>query len=667
MKENNIFALDIGTRTVIGIAAQKLPDNSLKVLDIEIREHPKRSMIGGQIQDIPEVAKTISSIKSDLEARLGFPLKQAAVAAAGRSLITTEGYAEMTFIYPQEVNEELYYALMLDAVRKAQQTTLGLNKAKDYHCVGYSVIQECLDEVPIINLLGQIGSKFSTKIIATFLPRMVIDSLQNALRLAGLEIKYITLEPIAAMNLVVPANIRQLNVALVDIGAGTSDLAISEKGTIRDYAMIPLAGDQITEALCQEYLLDFNVAEDVKKQLNSVSDSITFRDITGNIYSYTKEQILANINYSIEQLAQEIAKKILEANGKPPQVVLCVGGGSLIPSLQVKIAEALGLPENRVAMGDKEITSPITSMTDKITASQAITPLAITVDALLHQSLELHTVFVNGRPVRLFAINQATAGDALIGAGITPSQYLGRIGPALSFEVNGKITFIKGEPGSQGKIEIDGKEGGLSTPIKEGCNIVFIPGLSGSQGKGNIESILPSDLVGKTITLNEIEIPFLTEIKLNDRAINDLKLPINDGDKINYKKITTILDALEQMDVLDFDKSPEPEILLNGLVCNNLQCKLKPGDCIIIIDDKKVAEKKIKNNKEIQIMLNDQRVTIPKIAEDSQVILTDLFKIIDLKPEEGKGRKLIMLVNDIPSNFMTSLNEEDIVVIKWED
>ena len=54
---------------------------------------------------------------------------------------------------------------------------------------------------------------------------------------------------------------RRLNVALVDIGAGTSDIAITDKSTVVAYGMVPTAGDEITEALSDHYLLDFPVAE----------------------------------------------------------------------------------------------------------------------------------------------------------------------------------------------------------------------------------------------------------------------------------------------------------------------------------------------------------------------------------------------------------------------
>ena len=667
MNENLIFALDIGTRTVVGILARRLANNSLEILNIEVEEHPKRSMIGGQIHDIPKVAQTITNIKANIEAKSGYNLKQVAVAAAGRSLVTTKGSAELDFIFPQEVNEEIYHALVLDAVRKAQQTILGLNKTKDFHCVGYSITQEALDEVPIGSLLGQIGNKLTISLIATFLPHMIVDSLHNALRIADLEIKYITLEPIAAMNLVVPDNVRQLNVALVDIGAGTSDIAVSEKGTISDYAMLPIAGDKMTDALCQEYLLDFSVAEDVKKQLQREHELIVFKDITGATRSCTREKVLSSLQTAIEQLSQDISKKILEVNGKPPQAVLCIGGGSLTPNLQTEMAKFLGLPEYRVVIADKEIAIPIIKLTDKLSAPQAITPLAILTDTLYQRNLELHTVSVNKRPVRLFAINQATAGDALIAAGIAPSQYLGKLGSALSFEVNGKIIFVKGKPGTPGKIKVDGKEGDLVALVQEGSDIVFTPGVPGSSGQETIKNILPLNLIGKTFVLDGAELPMVSSIKVNDKSVNNLDTLIMDGDKISYTQLETVMDAINYARLIDAGEDLIAEILLNGEPCQNLNQQLNSGDIIKISHKKKATEQQSSDPSKIQINLNGKNILIPKISSTAMVILTDVFKVLDFKPEEVKGKKLTMIVNDTPANFMTSLNEGDVVTVKWEE
>ena len=106
-----------------------------------------------------------------------------------------------------------------------------------------------LDDEVIGNLIDQQGDDAAVEIIATFLPRVVVDSLIKALHRADLELEALTLEPIAAIDVLVPPSMRRLNVALVDVGAGTSDIAITDSGTVIAYGMVSAAGDEVTEAL----------------------------------------------------------------------------------------------------------------------------------------------------------------------------------------------------------------------------------------------------------------------------------------------------------------------------------------------------------------------------------------------------------------------------------
>lgn len=134
-----------------------------------------------------------------------------------------------------------------------------------------------------------------------------------------------TLEPIAAINVLIPASMRRLNVALVDIGAGTSDIAITSEGTVTAYGMVPSAGDAITEAVSDEYLLDFHEAERVKRELNT-SQIIRFKDILGYEKSVSKEAAAASIQPAASRLAKLIKEEILSLNsGKPPKAVMLIG------------------------------------------------------------------------------------------------------------------------------------------------------------------------------------------------------------------------------------------------------------------------------------------------------------------------------------------------------
>lgn len=87
MVKKHIFALDIGTRSVVGVILEAV-DNRLKILAAEAEEHHNRAMQDGQIHDIEEVARVVSRVRDRLEKGVKFPLKDVAVAAAGRALQT---------------------------------------------------------------------------------------------------------------------------------------------------------------------------------------------------------------------------------------------------------------------------------------------------------------------------------------------------------------------------------------------------------------------------------------------------------------------------------------------------------------------------------------------------------------------------------------------------
>ena len=230
-KPQRVLALDIGTRSIVGVLLEKKDETVIRA--VEYLEHEARYMYDGQIHDVEAVAAEIALIKSRLQKATGLKLKKAAVAAAGRALQTATATASVSRPHMFEITWEETKALELEAVQKAQKKIAGEDKnLRDHFCIGYSVVNYTLDDGVIQNLVGQTGSKIGVEVIATFLPRVVVDSLISSLRMAGLEAGSLTLEPIAALTVAIPPQMRLLNLALVDIGAGTSDIAVVQRETI---------------------------------------------------------------------------------------------------------------------------------------------------------------------------------------------------------------------------------------------------------------------------------------------------------------------------------------------------------------------------------------------------------------------------------------------------
>ena len=259
-----VFGLDIGTRNVVGTVGYK-EDDDFYVVAQYVKEHATRSMLDGQIHDIGRVGRTINEVKKELEEQSRLSLNEVCIAAAGRVLKTVTTTVEYSFPEEIVVTGEDVHTLDLLGIEKAQQI---LNENNDtnfkFYCVGYSVVKYYLNGDIFSNLEGHKAEVISADIIVTFLPEDVVDGLYSAVGLAGLKVASLTLEPIAAINVAIPETFRMLNIALVDVGAGTSDISVTRDGSIIAYGMIPCAGDEITELLVQHYLVDFKTAEHIK-------------------------------------------------------------------------------------------------------------------------------------------------------------------------------------------------------------------------------------------------------------------------------------------------------------------------------------------------------------------------------------------------------------------
>ncbi|MCI7498799.1 MAG: pilus assembly protein PilM, partial [Oscillospiraceae bacterium] len=275
--ENDIFALDIGTRNVVGVIGH-MEDGVFTVSEAVSVPHKRRAMLDGQIEDIVETSRIVNQVKEALEEKAEMTLSRVAIAAAGRALKTKRASVVTELDGRESITENMLKSLELEAVAKAQSELDSDNTSENvtFYCVGHTVTKYALDDYPIKSLLGHKGKKVEVELIAAFLPSLVVESLYTVMDMNGLDVCSLTLEPIAAMNVIIPPEVRLINIALVDIGAGTTDIAISRSGSIVAYAMATIAGDEITEDIIQKYLVDFETAENMK--LTPVGEDVRFTD-----------------------------------------------------------------------------------------------------------------------------------------------------------------------------------------------------------------------------------------------------------------------------------------------------------------------------------------------------------------------------------------------------
>jgi len=538
-----LFALDIGTRSVVGIILEE-QNNHFHVADIVMREHKERAMVDGQIHNVLYVAELINTIKSELELKHG-PLSKVSVAAAGRALKTEQASVTVSIKNRPILTEEDINRLELQAVQEAQAQLLlhsEGNQLNHYYCVGYSVLYYKLDGEEIGSLVDQQGDEATVEVIATFLPRVVVESLIAALKRADLEMEAMTLEPIAAINVLIPTSMRRLNVALVDIGAGTSDIAITNDGTIVAYGMVPVAGDEITEALSDHYLLDFPVAEKTKRLLNTES-TIVIEDILGFNQEYPREEVIEAIRPAISHLAQSIGKEILNLNSqRPPKAVMLVGGGSLTPMITNELCKVLELPDNRAAVRGLDAIQNLTKAPSISDSPELVTPIGIAI-AAKKAPIQYMTVTVNEQVVRLFELKDMTVTDAFLAANIQAKQLYGKPGKSISIKLNRQEIVVPGEHGSLATIYVNGEIATTKTIIKHGDQIELIEGKSGKDATCKVRDLLDNALF-KTIQLQDKPYTVQPKVLLNGHHTN-LDVILKDGDELTIETVDTIEELIK--------------------------------------------------------------------------------------------------------------------------
>ena len=304
-----VFGLDIGTRSIVGTAGYRSGSHFV-VMAQRIKEHETRAMLDGQIHDIQKVGETIADVKMQLENAVGRRLNEVCIAAAGRVLRTVTTHVEYPFTSDKEVSQEDIYGLVSAGVEQAYQEFLTTNEEEEvkFYCVGHSVVRFYLNGYPMGNLEGHKARTIGVDLIATFLPDDVVDGLYKAVELAGLSVASLTLEPIAAIQLAIPERFRMLNIALLDVGAGTTDISITNDGCILAYGMIPVAGDALTEEIARHCLVDFSTAEQIKRDAGEM-DTVSFTDIMLLPQTISSKEVKMVVAGLIDDMAKQAAEK----------------------------------------------------------------------------------------------------------------------------------------------------------------------------------------------------------------------------------------------------------------------------------------------------------------------------------------------------------------------
>lgn len=644
------FALDIGTRSVVGLLGTSENDN-YKIIDFAQCPHRVRAMRDGQIEDIDLACEAVREVKKQLEARSGFQLQRVSIAAAGRALKTKTGIAAMDIEEDSSISPDTIRSIEYRAISNAQDIfSHDVEGSKEEHlfsCVGYSVVGYWLDNYPISNLEGHRGRNIRTEVIAAFLPFSVMRSLYAVTGRCDLEVENMTLEPIAAINAVVSTDLRLLNIAIADVGAGTTDIAISKDGSIVAYDMATIAGDELTESIMKHYLVDFDTAEEIKRAMY-FNEEYSFYDILGTPYTAKPAEIIKVIKNTTAALCEAIAESILQLNDGPPVAAFLIGGGSQIPGICQQLAEKLGLPPNRVAHGGIRPYKYIQLCSEKLLSPEFVTPIGIGSISFQYRGSEFFSITVNDKKIMLLDSSNITVLDALLLAGIKATSLMGISPRAMTYYVNSARFIDRGTPAVPGELYVNGLEASMETPVKRGDSITAIPARNGIPSnitvadirknfEGYVDIIVNGENRGESYQLCNND-----ELTVTASTAPPPVVPSEEDENDRYDDYDS-----DEDDIFD-DTDPEQNIGSNaGSVPQN------PDS----------ASSSSAPGKAVHVFLNETPVTLYQSGQEPPCF-AELLNHSNIDTEKPDGI-LIMKLNGMDAGFSTPLFEDDHAEMKW--
>ena len=542
-----VFGLDIGTRSIVGTVGY-LSNGRFHVLGQRVREHDTRSMLDGQIHDISKVGETINYVKEQLEEDLNRKLTEVCIAAAGRVLRTVTTHVLQEFEEEREVTEEDIYSLSTKGVEQAYEEFQKDNNSElKFYCVGYTPMRYYMNGYQIRNLEGHKVKTMAVDLIATFLPDDVVDGLYKAVEIAGLHVANLTLEPIAAIQVAIPERYRMLNMALVDVGAGTSDISITKDGAITAYGMIPVAGDSLTEILVQHCLVDFETAERIKRQAGE-RESVEYQDIMGLTQVITSREVEEVLAPKVQEMTKMVADCIRELNGeKAVSAVFVVGGGGTVPGYTEFLAQELGIVKERVAIRGQEVMQSIEfEIENPRRDSLMVTPIGICL-SYYEQSNNFIFVIFNGKRVKLYDNGRLSVADAAVQSDFSNEELFPKRGQALTFTVNGKSRIVRGTQGEAAVIRVNGEAADIYTQVHNGDYVEVVPSTAGEPAALELGR-LPELDQRLHVIVNGTGIDLPKTASVNGNLENEYYM-IRENDDIKVQNSYTVREIAEFMDV----------------------------------------------------------------------------------------------------------------------
>jgi cell division protein FtsA len=361
--QNLIVGLDIGTSKIVAIVAELLPDGMLKV--IGIGQHVSRGLKKGVVINIDSTMQSIQRAIEEAELMADCKIKNVFTGIAGSHIKSLNSHG-MVKIKEGEVTQ-----LDIDHVIETARAIALPADQQLLHILTQEFIIDGQEDVR--DPLGMSGMKLEAKVHIVTGAVAAAQNIVKCIKRCGLEVSDLILQPLASSVAVLTEDEKELGVCLVDIGGGTTDIAVFKNGSIRHTAVIPIAGDQMTNDIAVAFRTPTQSAEEIKmkhgcalRQLADPREVVEVMGVDGREPRQLSIQTLAEVIEPRVVELYEFVQQELRRSGMEEMIAsgIVITGGSAAMRGMVELGEEilhnpvrLGMP--RYVSGLSEvITNP---------------------------------------------------------------------------------------------------------------------------------------------------------------------------------------------------------------------------------------------------------------------------------------------------------------------
>lgn len=338
LEKNIITGLDIGTSKVVALIGEVAADGTIEI--IGIGNHPSRGLKRGVIVDIEETVNTIQRVVQEAELMAGCEVRTVYAGIAGSHIrsLNSHGIVAIRDLEVSQADVERVIDAAKAVAIPADQKILHILPQE------FTIDYQAGIREPV----GMAGVRLEARVHIVTGAVSAAQNIAKCVRRCGLEVHDIILEPLASSHAVLTEDEKDLGVCLIDIGGGTTDIAVFSGGAIQYTAVIPIAGDQVTNDIAMALRTPTKAAEAIKiahafamPELASASEMIEVLSVSERPGRKISAKVLSEVVAARYEELFSLVRNELRRSGFEQRIaagMVMTGGGSCIKAA-VDLAE----------------------------------------------------------------------------------------------------------------------------------------------------------------------------------------------------------------------------------------------------------------------------------------------------------------------------------------